>query len=146
MEFPYCEVDGIKYQLHFSEHGTLRFPKLKDDCPDLNQLIKNYYDDKIDLQVIWEEYTQTGSSYYLVDGIFSPYGMNNHTVTQGKGKCKKMILFSGDPDIDNSYNLTNEEMVIRDVQNIITKLYEDGVDNKEILKEKLDECLKLLND
>lgn len=145
MEFPYCEVDGVKYQLYFDKHGTLRFPKLKEDCPDLNKLIIDYYEGEVDLQVVWEEYSQTGCSYYLVEGIFSPYGMNNHTVTQGKGKCKHMVLFSGNPKIDASYNYTKEEIVIKNVQNIITKLYEDGVEDKEQLKEKLNECLNLLN-
>lgn len=107
MEIPYCIVDGKEYQLEFDKNGTLRFPNTKEPCEDLNDLHIDYINGKIDLQVIWEEYTQTGSSFGLVEGYFSKYGMNNHTVANGNGKFKKFELFSGDEETDNYYKDSN---------------------------------------
>ena len=131
---PYCVVDGVGYQLEFVR-DILRFPNTKKSHPDLNVLIKSYYDGEVDIEEIWREYTETGSSLDLVQGIFSPHGINNHTVTQGTGKCKDITLYSGDKFIDEQYNYTKEEEAYANVWNIIVELADNFVDDKEIIKE-----------
>lgn len=142
MEFPYCIVDGVEYQLVYSETGTLRFPKTQEDCDDLNKLISSYTNGRIDLSVVWDEYTKTGSSYSMVKGIFSPYGTNNHTVTQGKGKCKVMILHTGDSKIDEQYNESEDDIIYYDLENRFDDIIENYEDksNQEII-DSLNECI-----
>jgi len=144
MEFPYCVVDGVEYQLVFV-NDVLRFPNTKEGCKDLNKLVISYYEDKVDLQVIWEEYTQTGSSYSLVEQLFSPYGMNNHTTTQGKGECKHMVLHSGDPEVDKQYNYSGSDKLYYDAENIIMELSENFNDysNSKIIN-LLEDCKEKL--
>mgnify|MGYP000014478892 CR=1 FL=1 len=143
MKYPYCVVDGVKYKLEMV-NDVLRFPNTKEACGDLNQLVMDYYNGRISLSYIWNEYSQTGSSYSMVEGIFSPYGINNHTVTQGNGKCKDMVLFSGDQEVDDSYNYSDDEKIIANVQLEIATLYEDSVDDKDKLIGVLTDCINKL--
>jgi hypothetical protein len=103
MEKPYCIVDGKEYQLEYV-NGVLRFPNTRPSYNDINQLHMDYGYGKIDLEAVWEVYTQTGSSFDLVEGYFSKWGMNNHTVTNGNGKFKKFELYSGNSDSDEYYS------------------------------------------
>lgn len=141
MEYPYCTVDGVDYQLVFSELGTLRFPDIKEYCLDLNKLYMDYVRGTIPLQVLWEEYTKTGSSYELVQGYFTVYGTNSHTVSQGNGEFKTMVLHSGDPEIDASYNYSEDEVKEAETYATIEKLYNEyhDMDKKDVI-ELLTEC------
>lgn len=143
MEYPYCIVDGVEYQLVFDERKTLRFPDVKSSCGDLNKLVMDYYADLIPLSDVWDEYTKTGSSYYMVCGLFTLHGMNNHTVTQGKGKCKEMILCSGNDEIDSQYNLSESDKIYYKLESVFENITTDfdSLSNNEIV-DKLKECIK----
>tara|TARA_R110000796_G_scaffold88978_2_gene192364 strand:+ start:10746 stop:11183 length:438 start_codon:yes stop_codon:yes gene_type:complete len=141
MKYPYCIIDGVEYQLEMVNQ-VIRFPDTKTGCSDLNRLISDYYSGKISLDVVWDEYTQTGSSYYMVEGLFSPCGINNHTVTQGKGKCKDMVLCSGDPEVDEQYNYTEEDKLVYGLVDLCAEeIYdlsrEELITTLETLTEKL---------
>lgn len=137
MEKPYCKVDGIKYQLEFV-NDVLRFPTTKLGCDDLNKLHTYYCNDKIDLKVLWDEYTQTGSSFCLVESYFTKWGTNNHTVTNGKGDFKVIELYSGDEDIDSYYD--EENVCGEDKLHYILENY-DNVDQAEAI-EMLEDVLE----
>ena len=122
MDYPYCIVDGVEMQLLFDKHGTLRFPNTKEDCPDLNKLVMDYYNGNTELNTVWDEYTKTGSSYSMVTGLFTTHGINNHTVNQGNGTYKDMTLCTGDIDIDASYNLNDEDKAYYKLEETFEKI------------------------
>lgn len=108
MEKPYCIVDEKEYQLVISEHsGTIRFPDTFKGEVDLNQMHLDYCRGRIELDKIWEYYTQSGSSFSMVEGLFSMYGTNSHTVTNGNGRFKTFKLYSGDEECDSYFNEDN---------------------------------------
>ena len=150
MEKPYCIVDEKEYQLVYDEYGTLRFPDTKPPCANLNKLMMDYCGSKITLDDVWDEYTQTGSSFELVEGYFSIYGINNHTVTNGDGDFKNFTLVTGNKDIDDYYNIS--ELSVEDTlymigtgepnfsrEEVITRLADCIIK----LKEELNICLKI---
>lgn len=92
MTRPFCNINGKQYQLYMI-NDVLRFPDDGREMPDLNQMIVDYFKSKIPLSDLFEYYINSGSSYYLVEGIFSTNGINNHSVTQGKEKTKKFRLY-----------------------------------------------------
>jgi hypothetical protein len=106
MKTPYCEINGIKHQLFEDKNGTIRFPSIR-EIGDMNQLVLDYFDNKISAHDLLLEDIETGTSYNLVHERFSTYGCNNHIVTQGKDKTMKFVLYSGDVEIDESYNDDN---------------------------------------
>ena len=135
MEYPYCTVDGVKYQLEMVD-GVLRFPDHNEECDDLNGLLMSYYRGDIDLEVVWRYYSRNGNSYDLVEGYFSPHGINNHTVTQGSGKCKRFVLHSGNKETDESWNYTENDELYYDARHLIDNLNEnfDDLSKDEILR------------
>lgn len=140
---PYCVVDGVKYQLEFDSNGTLRFPKTKKDNPDLNNLVLDYIRGRATIKEYWEEYSCTGCSYYLVEGIFSPFGMNNENIKK-KGDCKEMVLHSGDPNIDSQYNYSEEDKIYAEVEGAVADLHDNFVDDKEKLINIFKDCISKL--
>lgn len=95
MKTPYCIIDNVKYQLHYDENGTVRFPDDGREMPDLNQMAVDYFRGKIKLQELFDYYINSGSPYSLVYGCFSRGGINNHTVTQGNEPTKKFRVYYG---------------------------------------------------
>jgi hypothetical protein len=143
MEFPYCTVDGVNYQLEFDSSGTIRFPITKKDNPDLNNLVLRYVKGQATIQEYWEEYACTGCSYYMVEGIFSPFGINNVNI-KAKGECKEMVLHSGDPSVDAQYNYSDEDRVYAEVDDIIRDLSENFQDDKDMLIDTFKKCIEKL--
>ena len=144
MKYPYCVVDGVEYQLEMV-NNVLRFPNTKKPCGDLNKFIMSYFNGHIDLQEVWEEYTQTGSSYDLVEGYFSPYGINNHTVTLGNGKCKNFTLHSGDPEVDEQWNVSPNDNLFYQAEVILDNLNDKFRDySKDEILEELKKCESLI--
>ena len=142
MEKPYCIVDEKEYQLMYDENGTLRFPDTKTPCTDLNKLMMDYGNAKITLDDVWDEYTQTGSSFDLVEGYFSIYGINNHTVTNGNGDFKDFTLVTGNEDLDSYYN--NSELSVEATLYMIGS-GEHNFSKEEVI-ERLEECVKKLKE
>ena len=104
MKTPYCEINGIQYQLVFSKTGVLRFPDDKRPMPDLNQMTVDYITGKIPLSNLFEYDVNSGSSYERVFGIFSKDGMNNHIVAQGPEPTKEFILFTENEELNTYWN------------------------------------------
>jgi hypothetical protein len=143
INYPYCVVDGVKYQLEFDSNGTLRFPTTKKENPDLNKLVLDYIRGRATIKEYWEEYACTGCSYYLVEGIFSPFGINNGNIKE-KGECKDMVLHSGDSSIDSQYNYSEEDKIYAEVEDAVVDLYDNFVDDKEKLINIFKECISKL--
>ena len=93
MEKPYCIIDGVRYKLHISEKGTIRFPDDGRPMPDLNKMVIDYIQGKIPLSNLFEYHVNSGSSYYLVEGLFGKRGMNNHITKQGKEPTKSFRYY-----------------------------------------------------
>ncbi len=93
MERPYCTIDGARHKLYVDEHGTVRFPDDGRPIPDLNKMIIDYIVGRIPLSDLFDYYVNSGSSYYLVEGLFSKRGMNNHITTQGKEPTKNFKYY-----------------------------------------------------
>lgn len=90
---PYCRIDGVVYQLEYKDK-VLRFPNTTNRyITNLNIFIMEYINDKRSLDDVFEYYTTSGLSYELVWNAFSTNGINNHLVTQGKGKTKSFRLY-----------------------------------------------------
>jgi ribosomal protein L37E len=104
MKLPYCTIDGEKYQLETDEHGTIRFPDDGREVDDLNQFVRDYYDGKRKFEEIFEYYTNSGNSFWFVEGYFGHYGVNNHTTTQGNGSTKHFVLYYEDGRVEDCGN------------------------------------------
>lgn len=122
MEFPYCTINNKKYKLEWINE-ILRFPRIKEDCEDLNKLHIDYFNKLITTNELLEEYTTTGCSYYLVEGKFQKFGINSGALNSGDHF--EMELFSGIPDIDKQYNYTEEDKIILGIQTELS----DFIDN-----------------
>ena len=138
---PYCLIDGIKYELKKSD--CLRFPKSKEFTHNLNQLYVLYRNDEVDIDTIFKEYVETGSSFDLVYGYFTKYGSYNGNIK--KKDYKEIILFSGDKETDDEYNLTESDKNRYDVEDTLVEIVENGFDilNEDLISE-LQKCIDKL--
>lgn len=77
---PFCYIGTVKYQLHYSPAGTLRFPNTFNGDMQSSSAWLEYINHKRPLQYLLGYYTTSGCSYELVYGIFSKGGINNENI------------------------------------------------------------------
>ena len=114
MKYPYCTIDKIKYQLYEDENSIIRFPDDGRKVDNLNTFIIDYYNGKRPFKEILDYYLNSGCSYSLVEGYFSHYGINNHTVTQGNASTMHFVLFIDEDNIVDSGNPNKDRKKVID--------------------------------